>query len=169
MKFQSWFSKKWTVLTTETITQLVNENGGNMVAVAVLGVWKHHAHETGPHSPSDSSIDLKMIENRPEYLLPSIYSSTKTIKRCQCGWWFKKARLSIKLTFNSWVEGNQRVCTGKFSSWTPCLHDLSEMLLCIAHSRSHSFTSAVHLISRKHNTLVLSKERINRIQFGNSS
>lgn len=45
----------------ETITQLVNENGGYMIAVAVLQVWKHHAHETGLHSPSDSSIDLKII------------------------------------------------------------------------------------------------------------
>lgn len=69
----------------ETITQLVNENGGNMITIAVLWVWKHHAHETGLHSPSDSSIDLKIIENRPEHLLPSIYSSVKTIKCCQRG------------------------------------------------------------------------------------
>lgn len=70
---------------TETITQLVNENGGDMKAVAVLWVWKHHINEIGPHSPSDSSIDLNIIENRPEYLVPSIYSSAKSIKCFQCG------------------------------------------------------------------------------------
>lgn len=69
----------------ETITQVLNENGGYMIAVAVLQVWKHHAHETGLHSPSDSSIDLKIIENWPEYLLPSFYSSVNSIKCCQCG------------------------------------------------------------------------------------
>lgn len=69
----------------ETIIELVNENGGCVITVSVLQAWKCNSHETGICSPSDSSIDLKCIGNWPDYSLPSIYSSAKSIKCCQRG------------------------------------------------------------------------------------
>lgn len=117
----------------------MNENGGYVIAVAVLQTWKCNCHETGSSSPSDSSIDLKLIGNQPEYSLPS-------------GWVMIKKRQGWAQTSPLTPELKETEETTQ-GSFLPVLHALmtykrlhfAELTVRV----SQSFSNAIYLISRK--------------------